>query len=92
MGFGSYMMWAMDGELRPMADPRVELYPDTFWEDYARLSAGAADAPQVLAARGFSRALLDPTIHKALIKRLQDAHWRTELKARDFVLLSAKKS
>ena len=91
MGFGSYIMWTMDGEMRPMADPRVELYPDIFWEDYARLSDGTKDASQVLAARGFSRALLDPHSQQALIKRLQDAHWRTELKTRDFVLLSAER-
>ena len=89
MGFGSYLMWAMDDELRPMADPRVELYPDAFWKDYARLSAGAADAPQVLAARGFSRALLDPASQEALIARLEKANWRTELKTRHFVLLTA---
>ncbi len=89
MGFGSYIMWAMATELRPMADPRVELYPSEFWEDYARLSAGATDAPQVLAARGFSCALLDPHSQQLLIKRLQAAHWRTELKTSNFVLLTA---
>ena len=89
MGFGSYLMWTMDGELQPMADPRVELYPDAFWEDYARLSAGPPDAPQVLAARGFTRALLDPHSQQSLIDRLKASHWRTELENSNFTLLSA---
>lgn len=70
MVFGSYLMWAADGRIVPMSDPRVELYPDAFWDDYARLSAGPPDAPQVLARRGFSDALLDRKLQAPLIQRL----------------------
>lgn len=88
MVFGSYMMWAADGRLVPMADPRIELYPDAFWDDYARLAAGPPDAPQVLASRGFSDALLDPKLQAPLIRRLlASKRWRKAFTSPPAVLL-----
>ena len=88
MVFGSYIMWASDGRIVPMADPRVELYPDAFWDDYARLSNGSPDAPQVLAERGFSDALLDRKLQAPLIQRLINSkRWKIALASPGAVLL-----
>lgn len=74
---GSYLTYAGRGQIVPLCDPRIELFPATFWEDYLRLSSGPADAPQILRARGFSDALLDRDSMPALVERLR-AHprWR----------------
>jgi hypothetical protein len=106
MVFGSYLMWAtqdtapdargprgsVPASLTPMADPRIELYPDAFWDDYARLSSGPPDAPQVLEARGFSDALLDPELQAPLIRRLlASGQWKKVFSSPPAVLLRAAK-
>lgn len=74
---GSYLTYAGRGQIVPLCDPRIELFPVAFWEDYLKLSAGPADAAAILAARGFSDALLDRDSMPGLVKRLRaDAKWR----------------
>jgi hypothetical protein len=88
MAFGSYIMWAADGRIVPMCDPRVELYPDAFWNDYARLSLGSQDAAQVLARRGFSDALLDRKLQSALIRSLlRSGRWKIAFQSPPAILL-----
>ncbi len=92
MGFGSYLMWAAEGQITPMCDPRVELYPDAFWDDYARLSRGSKDAAQVLEARGFSDALLDRKIQAPLARRLVGSGRWSVIRRWDSAILLRKKS
>ena len=88
MVFGSYIMWASDGRIVPMSDPRIEQYPDAFWDDYARLSNGSPEAAQVLARRGFSDALLDRKLQAPLIRRLLNSkRWKIALASPGAVLL-----
>jgi hypothetical protein len=91
MVFGSYLMWALDGVLLPMSDPRIELYPDTFWDDYAKLMAGPPDAPARLHAGGYSAALLERKEQAVLIKRLETAGWRRVFQRGPAVYLLKKK-
>ncbi len=74
---GSYLTYAGRGRIVPLCDPRIELFPAAFWEDYLRLSAGPADAAAIMQKRGFSDALLDRDTMPALVKRLrQSSQWR----------------
>jgi hypothetical protein len=88
MAFGSYLMWALDGRPRPMADPRVELYPDAFWEDYVALSEGRPDAARVLRQRGFTHALLDRKLQAPLARCLRSSgEWSVVMQKGPAVLL-----
>ncbi len=87
MVFGSYLTWAGFPDLLPNADPRVELYPQEFWEEYARLINGPPDAAQTLRAQNYSAALLHRQDEKRLLRRLQESGWRVVSSHRDAVLL-----
>lgn len=74
---GSYLTYAGRGQIRPFCDPRIEMFPVAFWEDYLRLSSGPADAVAQLQNRGFSDVLLDKENMPALVRRFrQDSGWR----------------
>lgn len=74
---GSYLTWALHPQVKPLCDPRIELFPVSFWEDYVRLSNGPLDAAQELARRGFSDALLDRDSQPGLVKRLKESpEWK----------------
>lgn len=91
MVFGSYLTWASQdrADLKPSSEPRVELYPLSFWQDYGRLCDGPPDAAHILKQRGFSDALLDTKLQKRLIARLRQAGWRLMDKRKGIVLLRA---
>lgn len=74
---GSYLTYAGRGQILPLCDPRIEMFPAAFWEDYLRISSGPADAAAILQTRGFSDALLDRLTMPNLVRRLRrDPHWR----------------
>lgn len=74
---GSYLTYAGRGQIVPLCDPRIELFPVAFWEDYLQLSGGPADAAAILQKRGFTDALIDRQSMPALAHRLQNApNWR----------------
>jgi hypothetical protein len=87
MVFGSYMTWAGFPDILPHADPRVELYPLEFWEEYARLLGGPPNAAQTLRSQNFSAALLHRKDERRLLQQLQNAGWRVVSSHRDVVLL-----
>jgi hypothetical protein len=82
--FGSYLVWATlyEPRLAPHADPRVEMHSLAFWEEYGRIASGSLDAAHTLAAQGFTDALLDVKEQPELVKRLQQAGWRTVFPSR----------
>jgi len=87
MVFGSYLSWATAPAIPPSCDPRVELYPAAFWEEYRRIMQGAPDAARTLQRRGYSDALLDLPAQAKLAARLQSDGWHQAFRARGAVLL-----
>ncbi|PQV64463.1 hypothetical protein B1R32_105145 [Abditibacterium utsteinense] len=74
---GSYLTYVGRGQIRPLCDPRIELFPVTFWEDYLKLSAGPPNATAQLEKRGFSDVLLDSQNMPALVRRFrQSPQWK----------------
>jgi hypothetical protein len=92
MVFGSYLTWAGFPDILPSADPRVELYPPEFWEEYARLTSGPPDAAQTLRAQNFSAALLHRRDERQLLRRLQRDGWHVVSSHRNVVLLLAPRA
>jgi hypothetical protein len=87
--YGSYLAWATldNPRLAPFADPRVEMHPLAFWEEYGRIADGARDAAVALSSQGFSDALLDIKEEPALIRRLRQAGWKEIFRHQDTILL-----
>ena len=78
---GSYLTWATrptpnQSATLPFCEPRIELYSESFWENYLRLSRGPKNADALLRADGFSQALVDVENQKPLFGRLQKESWR----------------
>lgn len=76
--FGSYLTWATlyEPRLAPHADPRVEMRPITFWDEYGQIAAGSSNVAHFLTKRGFSDVLLDIKEQPELIERLKAAGWQ----------------
>ena len=89
---GSYMTWASHPQVRPWCEPRIELFPDAFWEDYRRLSSAPAGVSRELLKRGFSDALLNRETQKPLARELQKAGWNVVARGGETVLLRADAS
>ncbi len=70
MVFGSYLMWALYPETLPSADPRIELYPDKYWDDYLKFQTKPHNAGEVLTREGYTDALLNPELQKPLVDEL----------------------
>jgi hypothetical protein len=80
MVFGSYLTWALQPKRISYADPRIELYPTSFWDDYRRLCSGPPNAVARLEKGGFTDVLLDFELQPQLIERLQASpHWQAVL-------------
>jgi len=75
--FGSYLTWATlyEPRLAPHADPRVEMRPLAFWDEYGKINQGTQDAAIYLENHGFSDALLNTAEQPELIARLKAAGW-----------------
>ena len=59
----------------PLCDPRIELYPTSFWEDYVRLSNGPRGAGDELMKRRFYHVLLDIETQAGLVRELKREKW-----------------
>lgn len=84
---GSFLTWATRKNQIPLCDPRIELYPDSFWENYLRLSSGPRGAGQELAKRRFTQALLDVETQAGLVRELKREGWRVVARNGSTVLL-----
>ena len=87
MVFGSYLTWAGYPRILPHCDPRVEMYPLAFWEEYGRLIDGPPDAARTLKSQNFSAALLHRKDERGLIMQLKKSGWRVVSNHREAVLL-----
>lgn len=78
---GSFLTWATRPQsagtnaILPLCDPRIELYPASFWENYQRLSAGPHGAGNELQKSGFTQALLDVETQLGLVRELKREKW-----------------
>ena len=79
---GSFLTWATRRQINggmaivPLCDPRIELFPDAFWEDYLRLSNGPRGAGRELAKGGFTQVLLDVETQAGLVRELKRENWK----------------
>ncbi|GIV96191.1 MAG: hypothetical protein KatS3mg057_0848 [Herpetosiphonaceae bacterium] len=71
MSYGSYLIWAFGGEIPVFADPRVELYPLSLWQDYRRIAQGC-DYTALLEKYQIDALLLDRQRQARLLERLVD--------------------
>ncbi len=94
---GSYLTWATrpaNGRapvVIPLCDPRIELFPAPFWEDYRSLSDGPRGAGDELTRRGFGQALLDVETGAPLVRELKRTGWQVAARGGSTVLLLAPK-
>ncbi len=79
---GSFLTWATrpqssaQNSVLPLCDPRIELFPASFWENYVRLSAGPHGAGSELLRNGFKQALLDTETQTGLVRELKRERWK----------------
>ena len=79
MVFGSYLVWSLDANRGPWADPRIELRPDAFWETYLNTCHAKNNPAHSLAQRGFSDVLINKNAknENKLLQNLKDSsHWK----------------
>lgn len=72
---GSYMSYATHPTILPLCEPRIELFPVAFWEEYVQLSNGEGDPENAMRKWGCSEALVDLNTQKALAQRLKQSGW-----------------
>lgn len=79
MVFGSYLVWSLDANHGPWADPRIEMRPDAFWETYLNTCRAKNNPARTLAQQGFSDVLIDkeaPNENKLLQNLKASSHWK----------------
>ncbi|BCM91389.1 hypothetical protein IAD21_03261 [Abditibacteriota bacterium] len=95
---GSFLTWATRPErsgkkaILPLCDPRIELFPAPFWENYVRLSAGPRGAGNELLKQGFTQALLDTETQAGLVRELKKERWTIAARNGSTVLFLAPNS
>lgn len=78
---GSFMTWSTRPQLEgdkavlPLCDPRIELFPESFWEDYVKLSSGPKGAGAKLLQEGYTQALVDIETQEGLVSELKREKW-----------------
>lgn len=70
MEYGSYISWALYPHTLPATDPRIEMYPSTYWERYRQWAGGPPGIDELLARSGYDAALLDAQKQPGLVARL----------------------
>ena len=88
MGYGSYLIWAL-GETTPVfADPRVELYPLTRWQDYLAISTAHTVNPLMIDTYHVERVLASARTQPRLIAALaaDPTHWAVEYRDAESVI------
>jgi hypothetical protein len=79
MGYGSYLDWALYPDMQVFVDPRIELYPSAFWQDYVAVSDGRDYKALLNDKYHVTRVLLDRRIQPRLAAALAaDNGWERE--------------
>jgi len=89
MVFGSYLTWALYPQILGSSDPRVELFPTAFWEEYGVLTEGPPGIAKTLRDMGYTDALLHKKRQKKMIGPLQSAGWKVVFQAGPSIVLRA---
>lgn len=95
---GSFLTWATRPQsagkntILPLCDPRIELYPASFWENYRRLSAGPLGAGSEIQKSGFTQALVDAETQTGLVRELKREKWTVVARGGSTLLFVAPKS
>jgi hypothetical protein len=81
--YGSWFEFALPGVLVAI-DSRIEVFPETVWDDYDAVSGARGDFEQILDRWGVTLVLATPDRDEALIDRLSvDPGWRRTYQDRD---------
>ena len=92
MVFGSYLVWSLDANHGPWADPRIELRPDAFWETYLNTCHANNNPAYSLTQRGFSDVLIDKeAANENKLKQSLNAspHWQKKYEDHTSILFTA---
>ncbi len=73
--WGGYVGWRLAPEIRPFVDGRVELPPQTVWEEYLAIATGQPDWEEALQRWEIGYLLLSRTRHAQLAALAQAAGW-----------------
>lgn len=87
--WGEYLEWIGYPRLMIFMDGRIEIYPDSVWQDYATVTTGAAGWEEVLDRHGVNALILDEPYHArtGLWAKLESSeHWQLVLRTRDLLL------
>ncbi len=68
MEYGGYLLWRFYPQRQVFIDPRIELYPQGIWGNYAQISAGGPEAEVLLDRYGVEVLLLNTRIQADLVK------------------------
>ena len=60
MGFGSYLIWAAQSEIKVFADPRIELYPREIWWDYVSVLNTLPNWQEILEKYEINTIMINP--------------------------------
>ena len=77
MGYGSYLAWALYPAEQSFIDPRIELYPDTLWQDYVSIRDARDYNALLIDKYNVGRVLLDSVTMPRLATALAaDQRWQ----------------
>lgn len=91
--WGEYASFALPWKQAVFMDGRIEIYPDTLWDEYRRLTSAEADYQSLLDRYGVNVLLLDRHYHDGLIERIKKSPaWREVATAGSGVVFVRKSS
>jgi len=94
MVFGSYLVWTLDPNHGPWADPRIELRPDAFWETYLDTCHAKNNPSTTLEQYGFSDILINKEAanENKLRQNLRiSPHWKIRYEDQISILFTFKR-
>lgn len=88
MGYGSYLIWAIDETTPVFVDPRVELYSLPFWQDYLAISGARTLNELLISKYSIECVLASERTQPRLISALavDSAHWALEYRDAESVI------
>ncbi len=69
--WGDYLDAALGPSRRVFMDGRIEIYPDSLWQEYESVTSGQANWQQILDDHAVDFLLLDRTYHQGLLARVE---------------------
>jgi hypothetical protein len=91
--WAEYLTWAGSPRFTVFMDGRIEIYPDTVWDQYAAVTCGREGWESILAGYGVDYLLLDAEYHArtGLLERVaRSSTWRPTFRAGAAVLYARR--